>query len=64
MSRRALLSMQRIQTRINATLQLAIANEVSSLQYVLMITSSTEDEDVLLRGWDAGVTIIDDDDGK
>jgi hypothetical protein len=28
-----------------------------------MITSSNDDEDVLLRGWDAGVAIIDDDDG-
>jgi hypothetical protein len=53
--------MQRVQT-INTTLRLAVANEVSSLRYVLMITSRTDDEDVLLRGWDAGVAIIDDDD--
>jgi hypothetical protein len=53
--------MQRIQT-VNTTLRLALANELSSLRYVLMVTSSTDEEDVLLRGWDAGVA-IDDDDG-
>jgi hypothetical protein len=53
--------MQRIQT-VNTTLRLALANELSSLRYVLMVTSSNDEEDVLLRGWDAGVA-IDDDDG-
>jgi len=39
----------------------ALAVEASSLRYVLLL--SGEGEEALLRGWDAGVAIAEEDDG-
>jgi hypothetical protein len=48
----------------NATTRLrdAVSCEFSSLRYALMITNGTDGEGTLLRGWDAGVD-VDDEDG-
>ena len=44
------------------TLRDAVSCELSSLRYALMITSGEGEGDTLLRGWDAGVA-VDDEDG-
>jgi len=44
------------------TLRDAVSCELSSLRYALMITRGEGGDDTLLRGWDAGVA-VDDEDG-
>eukprot|EP00970_Alexandrium_tamarense_P000495 scaffold64_cov193-Alexandrium_tamarense.AAC.3 len=60
LSRRALSSQLRSQTN-QATLRIALACEGSSLRYALLL--SGEGEDALIRGWDAGVALVEEDDG-
>ncbi|KAL9179294.1 hypothetical protein ACHAXT_008584 [Thalassiosira profunda] len=58
LSRRALSSTLRSQTH-QSTLRAALACEGSSLRYALMLEG--EGEEALLRGWDAGVAVEDED---
>mmetsp|Transcript_12527 Transcript_12527/g.26405 ORF Transcript_12527/g.26405 Transcript_12527/m.26405 type:complete len:117 (-) Transcript_12527:295-645(-) len=59
-SKRALSSQIRNQTNFHVA-RSALAVEASSLRYVLLL--SGEGEEALLRGWDAGVAIAEEDDG-
>jgi len=59
-SKRALSSQIRNQTKFHVA-RSALAVEASSLRYVLLL--SGEGEEALLRGWDAGVAIAEEDDG-
>ncbi|KAL7546910.1 hypothetical protein ACHAWF_011046 [Thalassiosira exigua] len=58
LSRRALSSAKRSQTLHN-TIRLSLACECSSLRYALLL--SGEGEDALLRGWDDGIAVEDED---
>ena len=57
-SRRAISSNLRSQTKY-ATIRDALSCEISSLRYVLLLES--DGEEALLRGWDAGVAVEDED---
>lgn len=59
-SKRALSSQIRNQTKFQVA-RSALAVEASSLRYALLL--SGEGEEALLRGWDAGVAIAEEDDG-
>lgn len=58
LSRRALSSSLRQQSNAS-TLRAALSCEASTLRYALLLES--EGEEALLRGWDAGVAVEDDD---
>lgn len=58
LSKRSISSTIRKQT-IHTTIRTALSFELSTLRYVLLLDS--EGEESLLRGWDAGVAMEDDD---
>ena len=58
LSKRSISSTIRTQT-IHTTIRTALSFELSTLRYVLLLDS--EGEESLLRGWDAGVAMEDDD---
>lgn len=57
-SRRTISSHLRSQTK-HTTIRDALSCEISSLRYVLLLEN--EGEEALLRGWDAGVAVEDED---
>ena len=58
LSKRSISSTIRKQT-IHTTIRTALSFELSTLRYALLLES--EGEESMLRGWDAGVTMEDDD---